>query len=275
MRLELVRALETAPVDWNVSLHAGPPHTADVVVCGPDIEIVDIEGALRFDPDAPERLVENIAAAARLDGRSVVVTSAGGGTGVTSIALHMAAELASRGFTTALVDMSSDRAVGARVGLDLVGGDSPQDRVVPVPGGFRLLMTDEPDFARVMERAHEGFDRVAFDRVVADAAANMVGAIRPQTPAVVVIQPSPCGIDRARDLIRAHPSAMWLPVVNRLGAGGEMTASMVGRDLGIPVAVELPCCPALRDREDEGRLLKPGWTRWTRRIARIIDLIER
>jgi hypothetical protein len=96
----------------------------------------------------------------------------------------------------------------------------------------------------------------------------------PKTTVVLVVPPSPTGARRARALIDANSNVAWVPIVNRLGAGGETTISMIGRHLGIPVAVELPCCPALRDREDEDRLLKPGWTRWSRRIARLVDLIE-
>ena len=265
MRLELVRALDSAPLAWEISLHRTPPEIADVVVCDPALSI---EGAVHFDPAAPEGLVEAIVTAARRDAGVVVVTSAGGGAGTTSIALHMAAELVSRGFESALVDMTPDGAAAARMGVSPVGHDTGSDaRAVPVQGGFRLVMRDDPDVGRVLEREQRNFERV-----VADIPGGGLHGLPPGTPAVIVIQPSPIGVHRARVLIEAHENLMWVPVVNRLGPGGEMTAAATGRALGIAVAVELPCCAALRDREDECRLLTPGWTRWTRRIARLVDL---
>jgi hypothetical protein len=92
---------------------------------------------------------------------------------------------------------------------------------------------------------------------------------------VLVVSPTPRAARRARAVIADHSPAAWVPVINRLGPGGETTVRDIERIIGKDVAVELPCCPALRDREDEGRLLKPPWTRWSRGIRRLVDVMER
>jgi hypothetical protein len=45
--------------------------------------------------------------------------------------------------------------------------------------------------------------------------------------------------------------------------------------LGCPALVELPCTPALRDAEDEHRLLSRPWTRWARGVEVVARTLER
>lgn len=252
VRLAIVRALDAAPPEWAVELHPAPPPDADVIVCDPEGAV---EGAIVFDPRGPD-LVATIAERLSRRGRTILVCSPSGGTGVTSIALHLAAEFAFRGRPTALVDLDPSRGARARLGLDpSIDADAP----VPVAGGFRLV---------------GAVDRCAgFERVVIDAAGATIEEMQDVDAAVAVCSPSPQGARRCRLLLAAHPDLRWHIVANRLGPGGETTRSQFERLAGCP-AIELPCCPALRDAEDEGRLLRRRWTRWSRSVEKVADLLD-
>jgi hypothetical protein len=58
-------------------------------------------------------------------------------------------------------------------------------------------------------------------------------------------------------------------VTNRLGPGSDLTRHRLEQRLGHPISLELPCCAALRDAEDEARLLTSPLTQWIRRIDRL------
>jgi hypothetical protein len=62
----------------------------------------------------------------------------------------------------------------------------------------------------------------------------------------------------------------WAVVTNKLGPGGETTRAELQELLGgRPIAIELPCCPALRDAEDDARLLASDRHRWRRAVKRL------
>ena len=248
-RLAIVKALDSAPPGWAIGLHRVPPRDADVVVSDRQIE-----GAIVFDPEDPD-LVSAITERVRNRTRTIFVCSPSGGTGVTTISLHLAAAFASRAHPTALVDLDPCRGARARLGLDPgVVTDAP----VPVAGGFRLVdATTRP----------EGFDRVVID---AGTTAEHLADVH---AAVLVCPPSPQGARRCRGLLEARQGVRWYVVTNRLGPGGETTRSQFERVVGCPV-MELPCCPALRDAEDEGRLLRRHWTRWSRSVDALADALD-
>ena len=250
-RLSLVKALEAAPADWSLRLHDHPPQDADVIVCDRGCEL---PGALVWDGETD--LVAQIAGLSARACRSIVVTSPSGGTGVTSIALHLAAELVARKHTTAFVD--ADPGLGGRIRLGL---DTSIETTMPVPvsGGFRVVGPD----------AELG----GFDRAVIDAPAGSLASLNVVDRWVLVCPPTPSGIRRTTALFAEHPDPTWSVVVNRSGPGGETTRSQIERALGMP-ALELPCCAALRDAEDEGRLLARGWSRWTRGISRLAAQLD-
>lgn len=250
-RLALVRALEAAPAGWSLRLHDTAPLDADVIVCDGG---ADLPGALVWDGEGD--LVARIAELTQGSCRSIAVTSPGGGTGVTSIALHLAAELVARGHSTAFVDPDPSSGGRARLGLD----ESHETTLpVPVPGGFRVV--------------GPGTDLGDFDRAVIDAPAGSLPAVGAIDRAVLVCSPTPSGLQRSVGLLESHPALSWSVVVNRSGPGGEITGTHIERALGLPV-LELPCCAALRDAEDEGRLLARGWSRWTRRISRLAAQLD-
>ena len=189
-------------------------------------------------------------------GRTILVSAPSGGTGVTSVALHIAAEFVARNHRTALVDLDPARGAHARLGLD--AGDDP-DAPVPVAGGFRLVRT-----------------AVSLDdseRVVIDAPVGWLPEVDAIDAGVLVCAPSPRGADRAHRMLEEHTAIPWHVVVNRLGPGGETTRTRFARTIGREV-MELPCCPALRDAEDVCVLLARGWTRWSRRVRRLAALLD-
>ena len=268
-RLVLVKAFDRAPTSWSLSLHHEAPADADVVVCGSD---VDIDGAIAFDPTAPDDVLERVRERARPTGRALIVTSASGGTGVTSIAIHVAAAMASYGNTTCVVDLDGEWGIRHRLGLD--SDVVAPEIAVPVAGGFRLLdarsvSTDQR--GAVLSSAMDSFERVVVDVT----AGGLCHVEDPTGRAVLVVSPTPEGARRAAVVLEAHPSFDWFVVVNRPGAGGETTRSAIARTIGRPVALELPCCPALRDAEDGFRLLARGWSRWSRGVARLASALER
>ena len=251
-RLAIVKALDDAPAGWKLELHREPPQDADVVVCDPGAAI---EGAIVFEPGATD-LIPRISERVHRSGRTFLVSGSSGGTGATSVAVHLSAALAARGRATTLVDLDPERGAWTRLGLD---PDGEPEAPVPVAGGFRLLTA----VGQCM----------GSDRVVVDAPRSVIGEVNAFTAGVLVCSPSPQGARRCRAVLDAYADLRWHVVVNRSGPGGETTRSQYGRLVGCEV-IELPCCAALRDAEDEGRLLRPGWTRWSRSIARLAERLD-
>lgn len=268
IRSELARAFDAAPASWRIGLYDSPPADADLVVLGPD---VSGEG-IAFDPAHPERLIEEIAASA-VTSNLIVVTSAGGGTGVTSVALHLA-KAAAESHRTCCVET---RPGGMGLRLDLPDSvptwTDPAEAPTPVSvaGGFRVLLApSEPmDASHVVDHATE-----TFDIVVADAPQTDQSLLARARCAVLVMPPTIPGAVRARAVLAAAPSTRWAIVTNRLGPGGETTTAALERILEAKIAVELPTCAALRDAEDDGRLLSSplhGWWRTIRRLWRALE----
>jgi hypothetical protein len=259
-RLAMARALDHAPKDWVVTLDAGLQGDVDVLVAD---DTVDLPGAIYFDPASCTDLIQRIAARARTAGGLVVVTSPSGGTGVTSVALHLAVAFAAR-HETGVVDLTPERGIRQRLGLIPVDDDA-DERVLPIAGGFRLF-----EGGRALERAEE-----KCERVVIDASPGAFPDVRIDAQVVLIVSPSPQGARRARSLAERWPDQRWHPIVNRLGRGGETTVNQLSEMIGMPIYSELPCCPALRDAEDDHRLLINAWNRWSRGVARLAAHLER
>jgi MinD superfamily P-loop ATPase len=120
--------------------------------------------------------------------------------------------------------------------------------------------------ADLVRRAAAGFEHVIVDVPAGPRRHETLGAVR---TAVLVVQPTVVGANRARPVLEAHPEISWAVILNRLGPGGETTRAALERLLRHPVAVELPCAPSLRDAEDDGRLLTSPLSPWRRGVHRL------
>lgn len=280
LRLEAARAFDAAPRSWHVTMHDDAPPGADVTVAAPDVEC---PGAIPFDPAQPEEVLKAVSATTGASGRVIVVTSAARGTGVTSIAVHLAA-LAARRPSTCFVDLDTTWTAADRLGLpldartwaDSSGAGDLEDCALPVAPGFRVLLAPRrrgaADRHLIPARAAESFERVIVDAPPGDYVRPL---IEDAYCAVLVVPSTIPSARRAHEFLAAHPDARWAVVVNRLGPGGEVTRSGLRRVIGCRIAVELPCCPSLRDREDEAALLSAPWLRWARGIRRLYDALEK
>jgi Flp pilus assembly CpaE family ATPase len=277
-RAAIAEQFDLAPPTWRVALFEDRPSAADVVVRGPDVET---PADVVFDPERPERLLDDIAGAAVRASKLVVVTGAGRGTGVTSVALHLARSLAASR-ETCLLELDPTSGTRYRLGLGTRAtltwadaGDTPDDlrlAAIPVAGGFRALLGSpvvEPPEG-LIERL-----RTTFDRVVVDLPAGEPdrGALTSASAALLIVPPTPSGLARAR-IVLTEPAGRWALVLNRTGHGGEVRRADIAAQLERKVVLELPCTPMLRDAEDEGRLLRGPWTRYNRRIARLAAGLE-
>ncbi|MGH2734490.1 MAG: division plane positioning ATPase MipZ [Actinomycetota bacterium] len=272
VRGAMARAFQGAPPDWEVTLHDVPPQDADVVVAGPEFESVP---GIRFDCRAPQRALEEVeAAVADRPGRTYVVTAAVGGAGTTTLALHLAASLAGTA-PTCVLDLDARGGVAARLGLADDHLTWREDGSVPVAGGFRALPSPEdarPDeFAPALERAAAVFERVVVDAPDREA---LEVAARAARAAVLVLTPTVPSALRSRALLDRHTDCNWAIVSNRTGPGGELLCSELEDRLAHRVALELPCSPALRDAEDDCRLLAHRWTRYLRGVRTLAERLE-
>jgi hypothetical protein len=278
IREQAAKAFDAAPISWSVTVHEGVPDDADVVVVGSDVD--GPPDAIVFDPAAPHRVVRDITA--RAQHRGIVVTSPGGGTGVTTLAVHLASELARRG-SACLVDLDTKWGAAARLGVPedvktWADVDDSQESLLlsAIPCfGFRALFaprSSTPAAAkRVVRRAAAAFDRVVFDTPNTDL---LDAALRSARIAVLVLAPTVPNARRARAMIETHPSMRWAIVANRLGPGSETTSGELQQVMGRSIAIELPCTPGLRDAEDDARLLASRVSRWSRRVARLAVALE-
>lgn len=259
-----------------------------MVVYGPDM---GVGHGIIFDPNRPEDILEQIvwAASPGAAGSAVVVTGAGGGAGVTTVALHLAAVAASGSTAVCYADVDLSWGAHARLGLaedtrtwgDVDDGPgSLQLAAVPVPGGFRAMMSprgagsadpSRPDPARIVKRAVGEFEHVVVDAPHPSLTSDLLSLGR---VGVLVVSPTVPSAGRARQLLDRWPECRWAIVSNRAGPGGESTRSGLERILNRKLALELPCTPALRDAEDDGRLLAQRWSRWGRGIARLWRALE-
>jgi len=207
-----------------------------------------------------------------------VVTSASGGVGTTSIALHLAAVLAPA-LRVGFIELAPGAAL--RLGFapnehltwaDLNGSSESIARCfLPVAPGFRALLAPEDggDPGLALKRS-----RSAFDLLVVDAPARSASAALGEADAgVLVMGPSVPQAHWARAFIEEWPDLDCAVVVNRLGRGGETTRAQLADLVGRPISLELPCSPALRDAEDDGRFVSLKWTRYGRAITRLADAL--
>lgn len=264
VRAAAAAAFQDAPAQWKVELRPDEPDDADVVVHGADLAT---DGAIVFDPDRPEDALRAVEAVAGR-GRVYVVAAAAGGVGSTTVALHLAAALAPS--CCAELDRPS-----ARLGLPsdartwLPRDDEGSLHGLPVAGGFHVLRAPDPcpgPSAFPLEDARASFPHLVLD---AGTQRDLAPILGPAAAAIVVTTPTRPAAREARALMEAFPDARWTVLVNRLGPGGQIMRGGLEQLLGRPVAIELPCCPALRDAEDEARLLTGSWRRWTLGIARL------
>jgi hypothetical protein len=216
-----------------------------------------------------------------MPGRTILVTGASRGVGVTTVALHLAAAAVTLKRSTCVVDLDRTWS-GAAERLALKpdvkrwdafdGGESTLLlSALPVRGGFRLLVPPAP------QRPAPSVDELItaaclfFEVTVVDLPGGDVCPLERVDRAALVVSPSRPGTRRAAATsLPAGPVAF---VVNRLGRGGDIPSDEVQRSLGHRVAMELPQTPALRDAEDEGALLSQPWSRWRCRIARLARIL--
>jgi Flp pilus assembly CpaE family ATPase len=274
-RNALARAFDGAPPEWRVTFHDEPPAHADVVVCGSDMEVPD---AIRFDRSEPGAIVAEVRRALQRNCGLVVVTSAIGGSGVTTLSLHLARSFVSAG-SCVLLELDARGGIAHRLGIDgdprtwagSDGGDDLQLAGLPVAGGFRVLLAprhaEAADAVTVMDAGARSFTHVVVD---VPAGPVQVEALTRAHVAVVVVTPTLPAVRRTATLLdRVEPGLPCALVVNRLGPGGECSRIELRRVLGRAIATELPCCPALRDAEDRGALLSSPVYRWTRAVTRL------
>jgi MinD superfamily P-loop ATPase len=209
----------------------------------------------------------------------VAVTGGGRGVGVTSVALHLAASLAKQSSSSvSLVDLDTTwQGAGARLlrapedvrtWQDFDGsGSSMRLCALPMPGGFRAFFApsrnvDPPVVEALLDAAPEHFSVT-----VLDAPAGERPDLTSRSHAMVmVVSPSLQGVHRARAALPETVGGPAAFVINRLGRGSDITNEELQQALGHRIALELPVTPALRDAEDECRLLNRPWSRWNRRI---------
>jgi Flp pilus assembly CpaE family ATPase len=281
LREKVARAFDTGPQAWAVSFWDAAPPSADVVV----LDDSSAGSGVIFDPSRPESLVDEVQA--RLDSsrpaalsRAVAVTGVAG-TGVTTLALHLAST--SR-FETCFLDLDESWGWASRLGLGdevitWAGADESSEALrlaaVPVEPRLRALVAPRaPVKTRrplLVERARTEFEPLVIDVPPQHRDREVTAPL----DAVVVVM-FPC-------LPHAHRVARMLPeiktdriivVTNRLGPGGETTRPQLEAALGRKVGLELPCCAGLLDAEGSRRLASLRWSRWghaVKRLARALD----
>ncbi|MGH2773888.1 MAG: AAA family ATPase [Actinomycetota bacterium] len=275
VRLEAARAFDGAPASWFVSLHTTAPEDVDIVVLGPDAEGEGIP----FDPADSQSVIEEIESrTGAREGAVIVVTSASGGVGATSLALHLAAALAPA-LRVGFIELAPRAALrlGLAPGEHLTWADLDESSesiarcFLPIAPGFRALLAPEDggEAGLALKRS-----RSAFDLLVVDAPARIASESLCEADAgVLVMGPSVPQAHWARAFIEEWPDLDWAVVINRLGRGGETTRAQLADLAGRPISLELPCSPALRDAEDDGRLVSLKWTRYGRAITRLADAL--
>jgi Mrp family chromosome partitioning ATPase len=273
VRAQMATAFDAAPASWKVTIHEEPV-SADAVVYGPDLGSVS---GIVFDPAHPEIAYERIRATTSTEAPVIAVTSTRGGTGATSVALHLAAS-AARSRRVCLIDLDLKWGIEWRLGFDEMRrwrpGEDVRKATVPVAGGFRVVAPD----AGTSEALDDLIERAAgaFDVVIADAPVGMAldAALARSSFGVLVVQATVPGARRAAAFCAEQKEIRWAIVANRLGGGGETTLEGLRRISGRRIALELPCTPSLRDAEDKGRLLLQRWSRWSRRIDSLARALQ-
>lgn len=272
-RLLLARAFDKAPASWDISLHERPPDDADVIVCG---DGMDVEGAISFDPQAPERLISDVTSATRMRtaGRRILVTSTTGGSGATTVALHLAA--LGRACVMETVDPGIRRRLRMPSAMSWVADpEQPIDRAaLPVAPGLRVLLSPQPvsldDAAVVAGRATGSFSTVYVD---CDPA-SVGRLLSPGDLGVLVMTPTRPSAESAREILDSFSHASWAVAANRVGPGSCLTRRRLEAVLGRRISIELPCSAALRDAEDDGMLVTSPLSRWLWQLKRLWRALE-
>ena len=272
LRMELARAFDRAPPSWDVSLHETPPSGYAAVVVAPDVDAPD--GAVRWTPDEPEGAFRTVADLISSQGRRLAVTSACGGAGVTTVALHLAAAL---GGSVCYFE-AEDAGAGDRLGLppERLSWDSDDitQAALPIAGGFRALLAPrDPDGtgrAAALARAS-----IAFESVIVDAPGRRFADVLPVRAAVMVVPFTTAGARRCARMLDSHPHVLWAVAVNAIGPRPDITRMDLRRELGRAIAVELPNTPGVRDAEESRSLLTSRWSRWLQRVESLARALER
>jgi Mrp family chromosome partitioning ATPase len=273
VRAQMASAFDAAPASWKVTLHHEPV-SADAVVYGPDLGSAS---GIVFDPARPETAYEHIRAMTLTEAPVIAVTSTRGGTGATSVALHLAAS-AARSHRVCLIDLDITWGIEWRLGFDEMRrwrpGEDVREAMVPVAGGFGVVAPA----VRTSEALDDLIERAAgaYEVVIADAPAGIAldAALARSSVGVLVVQATVPGARRAAAFCARQKEIRWAIVANRLGGGGETTLERLRRISGRRIALELPCTPSLRDAEDKGRLLLQRWSRWSRRIDSLARALQ-
>jgi Flp pilus assembly CpaE family ATPase len=269
-RLAAARAFDEAPAEWSVGIFESVPATADVVVGCPDsTERADV----KFDPGRPDLVLEEVTRvlARASAGRIIGVTSASGGVGVTSVALHLAAAWSS--LDTCYLESRPDPGIAARLNLpkdhptwgEVGDEESLMKTAIPIAPGFRALIAPEDSSAEQLQNVL-GLCRSTYDRVVIDASGDNDSLLELSDRCVVVATPTRPSMHRTRLWLRHRRLHSLALIANRLGRGSELSLRSLQAIVGARILMELPCTPALRDREDEGKLVLSAWFRYWRRI---------
>ena len=272
-RLALVRAFESAPSTWDIFLWDGSASF--------DVRVTDVPASstdIAFDASDPSATVGAVARLLSTTAhRLTVVTGARRGTGVSTLALHLAAALSCTA-TTSLLDLDQHSSLRARLGLPVDARDwgrkDPASAGLPFSAGFRVFLAPSHgvgDASSALQAACSRSEHVVID---APEGAWREHALSACTSAILIIPPSHQGIAHARVMLESQPGVRWLCVVVRLGAGGELTPRHVERALDHPVVAELPSSPYLRDREDQHRLLNERWSRYYCRTLRLAAMLS-
>lgn len=271
VRALAARAFDEAPASWVVSLHEHPVDDADVVVCGPDAAC---HGAIDFDCEDPGSVIEKVASAASARDRNIlVVAGAAGGVGTTTLALHLAASLSTD--DACYLDLDEHAGGALRLGLEedhltYRGGGDVRAASLPVAPGLRAVFAPGPEARGVLDAAAASFDWVVADAGRAGRASLLTGEA-----AFLVCTPTAACARAARRVLDGDGAPSWTVISNRTGPGGESTRAQLEALMGRRIAAELPCCPSLRDAEDDGLLLGSPWSRYLRRVRWLVRVLER
>ncbi len=272
LRLRAAEIFDSAPPEWAVAVFDEVPAGADAVVVCPDVEVPGIP----LDIEDPTSTLDGVrrALTSHEEGRTFVVTAASGGSGVTTVAMHLAALMGKRD-RACYVELSARAGGRERLGWSDEIADrstaldegSLLDAAIPAPGGFRALLAPS-DGARRAAKDVIALCRATFSFVVVDAGPDpgCSSLLLEATAAIAVVPPSVPGARRTASLLAGHPDARWAVVVNRTGPGSRLTNAAFRSLLGCRPAIELPCNPRLRDAEDTGTFLLDRWSRWTQKV---------
>jgi hypothetical protein len=302
LRAAVAQAFDTAPATWAISFYDAAPPDADVIVfAAPEADAMGSEAQVHraasqqprsdgvvFESGHPERLVPAIQA--RLD-RSVpvapcrvAVVTGIAGSGVSSIAMHLALSWAGR-FEACFIDLDRTWTCADRLGLGaevITWGSAAESAEalrlasVPIEGGLRALVAPRTalDFSgdTLVQRARSQFQQLVVDLPYHHLESDRIAAV---DATIVVMAPCIPHAHRVARMLTQIDADRVVVVTNRLGRGGETTRRQIEAIVGHKVALELPCCPGLRDAEGTQRLAPLRWSRWGHGVMRLARALER